>query len=85
MLRQMMVQRTGLFVILACAAINVGTMLALSVPPAASLLSYLKRGLFGLSAFFGLQAAIAWRRFLAMQKGEQEGNYNSYLLEAKGS
>eukprot|EP00965_Chrysotila_dentata_P182293 6019986-Pleurochrysis_carterae.AAC.1 len=31
------------------------------------------------------QAVILWRKFKLLQRGEQEGNYNAYLLEASNT
>jgi len=85
MIRNMIVQRASLLALLACAALNIGTVLAVTSQGATGLRLLLRRGVFASAAFFGVKAVILWRKFKLLQRGEQEGNYNAYLLEASNT
>uniref|UniRef100_A0A7S0JBM7 Uncharacterized protein n=1 Tax=Calcidiscus leptoporus TaxID=127549 RepID=A0A7S0JBM7_9EUKA len=83
MMRNMIVQRASLLALLSCASLNLGTMLAMGAQGTGVFAGFLRRSLFGSAAFFGVKALLAWRKFQQLQKGEAEGNYNQYLLEAR--
>ena len=89
MVRNSVMQRASLFAILTCCSLNVATILcsataSAGVSPALAGLQVLARRIaFGSAAYFSVRVLMAIRTFGKLQRGENEGNLNEYLLESK--
>ncbi len=84
MVRNDVMQKASIHAIVACCALNVGTVLvATGAAGAGARAALIVRAAWAAAAWFGLQSARGIRRLNQLAKGEREGNLNEYLLESK--
>ena len=80
MVRNAVMQKASLHAIAACCALNVGTVL---VATRALVPRLVLRCVWVAAAYFSVAAVRGIRRLNLLQKGEQSGNLNEYVLESK--